>query len=82
MHEKIDESVRAVVYFTGETMLIRSFVWRNRKYSVERTNMIHRVRDGSDWLYFYAIFSGFSCYKLCFSTRTLSWRLLEIYTDG
>lgn len=82
MHEKIDEYVRTAVVFTGDAMQLRSFFWKNRTYLVESINMVHRVREGEDWMYFYAVSSGCSSYRLCFSTRTMKWRLLEIYSDG
>lgn len=82
VHEKIDEYVGAMVFFTDEAMLLRSFFWKNRKYQVERVNLMHRVRDGADWLYFYNLSCGLNCYKLCFSTRSLRWKLVEIYGEG
>ena len=82
MHEKIDECVRVMVFFTGESMRVHSFFWRDRKYQVEKIHMVHKVRDGADWVYVYTVSSNSNCYKLSLSTRTMSWRLLEIYFDG
>jgi len=82
VHEKIDEPVRAVVVFTGKRMLLRAFAWNNRTYEVDRTTMVHRVRDGSEWLYFYAVISGATSYRLSFSTGMLQWTLVDLYVDG
>jgi hypothetical protein len=80
--EKIDEHVEALVFFTRKGMKVHSFQWKNRNYAVERINMAHRVREGSEWLYYYALSSGASTYRLSFSTRTLRWKLLEVYFEG
>jgi hypothetical protein len=80
--EKIDENVEALVFFTMRGMKVHSFQWNNRSYRVERITMAHKVREGSEWLYYYAIFSGASTYRLCFSTRTLRWKLLDVYCEG
>jgi hypothetical protein len=82
VHETIDEPVRAVVVFTGKRMMLRAFSWNNRTYGVDKIHMVHRVRDGAEWLYFYAVTSGATSYRLCFSTGVLQWRLVDLYTDG
>jgi hypothetical protein len=82
MHEVVDEQVGASVWFTGREMKLRAFFWKNRTYGVDNTHMIHKVRNGSEWLYFYAVTSGATSYRLCFSTSALQWKLVDLYADG
>ncbi len=80
--EKVDEPVDTLVSFNERGMRLLAFLWHQRRYSVEQINLVHRVREGADWLYYYAISSGASTYRLSFSTRNLRWRLVEIYSEG
>ncbi|MHC9539594.1 MAG: hypothetical protein AB9903_08740 [Vulcanimicrobiota bacterium] len=82
MFEKVNEPVDTLVSFSEKGMRILAFLWHHRRYSVEQINLVHRVREGADWLYYYAISSGASTYRLSFSTRNLRWRIVEIYSEG
>ncbi|MDQ7823020.1 MAG: hypothetical protein RDV48_09525 [Candidatus Eremiobacteraeota bacterium] len=71
-----------MVLFSARGFRPRSFLWRRRSYPVEGVNLAHRVREGADWCYYFAVTSGGGSYRLSFSTRNMAWRLLESYIDG
>lgn len=82
MFEKVNEPVETLVSFSEKGMKILAFLWHHRRYQVEQINLVHRVREGADWLYYYAISSGASTYRLSFSTRNLRWHIVEVYSEG
>lgn len=81
MHEKIDEIIEAIVFFTKKGMKLHSFIWKHRRYPIDKVNLVHRIKHGADFIYFYSVSSGSDVYKLSFSIMSLKWRLIELYTE-
>ncbi|MFH0891618.1 MAG: hypothetical protein V1867_02455 [Candidatus Falkowbacteria bacterium] len=82
MFEKINESVEVLARFAKDRVEPARFRWRNRIYDVEKVNLVHKERRGSDKIYYFSVSDNANSFRLAFSTRDLSWTLEELYTEG
>jgi len=79
MMEKIGEPVDVLVLFTGGRIRPYAFRWKNRRYAVEKVSLSYSARDGLTRLFYFAVCSGVTSYKLCFDSSTMRWELVELY---
>ncbi len=82
MHEKIDEPIEVLVSFKTKKIIPSLFRWRGKDYRIEKVNMIHKERDGSDKIYYFSVSDKTNFFRLAYFTRDLSWRIEELYFDG
>jgi hypothetical protein len=77
--EKIGEPVDVLALFTAGRIRPYAFRWNNRRYPVEKVNLVYTARDGLTRLFYFAVSSGATSYKLCFNASTMRWELEELY---
>lgn len=82
MYEKINEPIELLVRFKKDKVLPTYFKWRNKTYWIEKINLIHKERKGSDKVYYFSVSDSVNFFRLAFFTRDLSWRLEELYWEG
>ncbi len=82
MLEKINEPIEVLVKFKGRQVLPAKFFWRGKEYEVEKVNLVHQQRQGSDKIYYFSVSDSANFFRLAFFTRDLSWRLEELYYDS
>lgn len=80
MIEQVREKVDVLASFAGGQIRPRAFLWKKRRYNLEKINLAYRARDGRDVVYFFTVSDEDNSYKLSFRPRELSWELLELYT--
>lgn len=82
MIEVINEPISILVNFGNNKVLPLFFQWRNKKYKVEKLNLVHKKRDGADTIYYFNVTDKTNYFKLSFSTKNLGWRIEELYFEG
>ena len=51
------------------------FVWRGRKYPVQRVTFRWKGRSGESWLHSFSVFDGTNTFELIYDSKLLRWRL-------
>lgn len=82
MHEVLNEPISILVNFSNNKVLPLFFQWRNKKYKVEKLNLVHKKRDGEDTIYYFNVTDKTNYFKLSFTTKDLRWRMEELYYEG
>lgn len=82
MHEKIGEPVDVLAMFSEGRIRPYVFRWKSRRYTVEKVNLSYTARDGLTRLFYFAVSSGSTVYKLCFDSFRMRWELEELYSQG
>ena len=90
---ELDEPVNVWVFFKGPARnalaceaggnLIEPwcFFWKNRKIKVEKINLVHTSKNGTDTFYHFSLSSGGNFYRLKFDSQSLKWFLEEVDED-
>ncbi|OGF31678.1 hypothetical protein A2533_03680 [Candidatus Falkowbacteria bacterium RIFOXYD2_FULL_35_9] len=81
MFNKIDEPIEVICAFLKNKSLPLYFRWGNRRYKIDKVNLVHSVRRGRDKLYFYSVSNKSNYFKLCFDTEKNCWTLNESYSE-
>ena len=79
MLEQINQKIDILVAFVKGKVLPLSFRWNNKKYSVNKINLVHSEYVGRDKKYYFSIDSNGDYFKLIFNTKDNSWFLQEAY---
>jgi len=82
MHEVINEPIDILVSFGSGKVLPLFFRWRKRKYAVEKMNLVHTKKDGRETIYYFNVSNKTNYFKLSFSTKTLGWKIDELFYEG
>ena len=82
MTEEILEQVEVGAVFGRDRIKPRWFVWKNRKYPVEKVNYIWQDAKGEELIYYFSVIAGANLYELSFYTKKLRWMLDRIYVEG
>lgn len=81
MTEKINEPIDVLVKFNKTKIMPSFFKWRNKTYRVEKVNLIHHLRDGNNKIYYFSVSNNINFFRLAFSTKDLSWKMEEFYSN-
>lgn len=82
MHEALDEPINILVNFNGTRVIPLFFKWRNKKYKIEKLNLVHKKRDGNDTIYYFNVSDNANYFKLSFSLKNMNWKIEELYYEG
>lgn len=81
MLTEINEPIEVgVVFRRGEVRPVW-FLWKGRKYPVERVTYHWKEKAGENWLHFFSVFDGANAFELVYDSKLLQWRLGRI-SDG
>lgn len=72
---EILESIDVWVLFKKNLIQPYSFFWRNRKIKIDKINLVHTSKEGSNIFYHFSISSGGNFYRLRFDVEKLNWIL-------
>lgn len=81
MLEKVDEAIEVSVNFCGQKIMPTFFKWRGKTYHIDKLNLVHRERDGSDKIYYFSVSDKVNYFRLAFFTKDLSWRIQELFFE-
>jgi hypothetical protein len=82
MHEVINEPVKVLAHFVGNSIKPLAFEWRGKRYPVKDIDLVHVARDGDGSVYYFDITDDPNHFSLSFHTRTMAWQLNELYYAG
>jgi len=82
MMEDILEEVEVGAVFGKNRIKPGWFVWKDRKYPVEKVGYVWHDRNGDELVYYFSVVAGANLYELSFHTRKLKWMLDRIYLEG
>lgn len=78
---EVQEAVDVWVLFTKSKIQPISFFWHGRQIKIEKINLVHTSKEGSNIFYHFSISSGGNFYKLKFDTTKMNW-ILEAVDDS
>lgn len=78
---EISEPVNVWVFFKGNLIEPWCFFWKNRQIKVDKINLMHTSKDGTNTFYHFSISSAGNFYELRFSVNELKW-VLEAVEEG
>lgn len=79
---ELNERVEVLAKFIGGKVLPVIVRWRGRRYWVQKLNLHHTERAGTDTVHYFAVSTEVGDCTLSYSQQRLSWRLLEVSFDG
>lgn len=69
------EPVNVWVLFTKNQVQPFAFSWHGRSIKVDKINLVHTTKSGSNVFYHFSISAGSNFYRLRFDTNSLKWLL-------
>ncbi len=78
---EILEPVNVWVLFKGTLIQPHFFFWRGRQIKVDKVNLVHTSKDGTNIFYHFSVSSGENFYRLKFETKSLKWFLEAVDED-
>ncbi len=80
MVEVINEQVSVNLLFNHlkRSVMLTSFYWRGRRYTITNVGLHHTTQDGRTLLHIFSVTDGTNAFKLELNAETLHWRLLEV----
>ena len=81
MITEINEPVEVGAVFQKSGVRPVWFVWKGRKYPVERVTYRWKERQGEAWFYSFSVFDGANTFELVYNSKTTEWRLGRV-SDG
>ena len=78
MLTEINEPVEAGVIFQKNRVRPVWFLWKGRKYSVQRVTFQWKEKQGEAWIHFFSVFDGAQTFELIYDSKFLQWRLGRI----
>ncbi|MEK7651795.1 MAG: hypothetical protein AAB351_01115 [Patescibacteria group bacterium] len=82
MLSEVDELVDVVVVFKKNLVWPKLLKWNGRVYKIKSINMRHQANDGSSLIHYFSVSDDSNFFKLAFNTKSLQWKLEEVYTEG
>lgn len=83
MLETINQPIEVVAKFSSNNLTPVKFFWpgHGREILIKKVNLAYSSREGRTKLYFFAVSDDSSYFKLQFNSESLSWTLLEVFSE-
>ena len=78
---KTKKETDIVVIFADNQIHPYIFKWSDKKYKVEKINLIYEKKLGNDKLVYFSVTAEGNYFKLVFNTENLKWYIEEVYHD-
>lgn len=78
---EILEPVNVWVFFKGSSVQPWCFFWKARQIKIDKVNLVHTSKEGSNIFYHFSVSSGGNFYRLKFDTKSLKWFLEAVEED-
>lgn len=78
MVEKLHEPVRVLVDFAGTKVKPLAFRRGNRRFDIEKVNLVYRRREGTRYVWCFAVSDAANAYFLVYDPDSLIWTLEEV----
>ena len=81
IYQTVDEQIEvATIYKQGSVNPV-AFRWGNKKYFIEKVNLIHTRYEGAIKYYFFSVSAKKGEYELKYNTASMKWVLDKFYTQ-
>lgn len=81
MYKDVNEPVEVLCAYVRNKALPLYFRWKERRYKIDKVNLVHSSRRGRDKLYYYSVSNAANYFKLCHDTASNRWQLIEAYHE-
>lgn len=78
---EIQEPINVWVFFSGNKIKPHTFFWKGRQIKIEKINLVHTSKQGSNTFYHFSCSSGGNFYRLQLDVSKLTWSL-EAVEEG
>lgn len=75
---EIHEPINVWVFFEKASIKPHIFFWKGRKIKIDKINLVHTSKEGSNIFYHFSVSSGGNFYRLQLDVRKMSWMLEEV----
>lgn len=82
MLEQVNEPIEVLVKFYKAQVFPSFFKWREKTYKVEKVNLVHRLKEGENNIYYFSVSDNANFFRLAFFTKDLSWKIEELYHEA
>lgn len=72
---EIQEPIDVWTFFTKNSLKPHLFFWRGRQIKVDKINLVHTSKEGSNTFYHFSVSSGGNFYRLQLDVGRLKWFL-------
>lgn len=79
---ELNDRVAVLAKFEGGRLLPVLLRWEGRRYWIQKLNLHHTERQGTDVMHYYAVSTEAGDCTLSYSQNDLSWKLVEVSFDG
>ena len=79
---EISEPINVWVFFKGSLIQPWCFFWKSRQIKVDKINLVHSSKEGSNIFYHFSISSGGNFYRLKFDINKMKWSLEAVEEEG
>ncbi len=76
--QKVHEQLRVFADFNGSQVRPIAFMRANRRYEVQRVNLVYRKRVGTRFVWCFAVSDEGNNFVLVYDPETLRWTLEEV----
>jgi hypothetical protein len=82
VYQTVDEQIEtATIYKQGEVKPV-AFRWGNKKYFIDKVNLIHTRYEGAIKCYFFSVSTkNGGEYQLKYNTDSMKWTLDQLYLE-
>ena len=72
---QINESIEVGAVFLKTGLRPVWFMWKGRKYGIERVTYRWKEKKGDDLLHSFSVFDGANTFELNYDSKSLAWKL-------
>lgn len=76
--DELDERIEVLALFKNGAIYPRSFLWKNKKYSVEKITYNWQERSGKERISYFSVSTGADLYQISFNNTSYAWRMNKI----
>lgn len=73
--EEINEKIEVLAWFKNGQIQPKGFVWKDKKYKVERLTYHWQARCGSALISYFSVNTDSGLYQISFNNTSLSWQI-------
>ena len=78
---KTKDPIEIITIFTNKGPRPYTFKWANKRFKVEKINLVFEKKLGNDKLVYFSVTAESNYFKLCFNTNELRWYVEEVYHE-
>ena len=81
MYEDFGDRVDVCARFSRGNITPLWFLWRGRKYDIQRVTFSWEERRGKAMVKHFSVTDGASVFEIGYDSEKLDWKLISLYTD-